>query len=184
MNSSEMENWFMLRTQKHIKRVQKWAKFIEYTDPQFSGLYDRTLLHDKSKFEEPERSPYVYITWDYKCKAEGVPYTMPASIKEKGTIATYHHIKNNAHHPEFFDPTTTLEEALNQNNRDGLPAKMVDGTAMTPMDIAEMVADWLAVSEERGTDVQVWADKNVNKRWKFSDNQVTLIYQLIEKAEA
>lgn len=183
MNLPEMEDWFTLRTRKHIALVQKWAKFIEYVDPQFAGLYNRTLVHDQSKFEEPEHTPYIYITWDYKCKADKIPYTMPADMKEKGNEATYHHVKNNTHHPEFFDPTTTLEETLNQGNRDGLPTKMVNATAMAPMDIAEMCADWLAVSEERGTKARDWANNNVNKRWKFNDDQVALIYRLIGKTE-
>ena len=58
---------------------------------------------------------------------------------------------------------------------------MVDATKMPDLDLAEMIADWLAVSEERGTDPKDWADKNVNIRWKFDDEQKDLIYELIEK---
>ena len=52
---------------------------------------------------------------------------------------------------------------------------------MTDVDIAEMVADWMAMSEERGGHPKEWADNNVNKRWEFSRGQCNLIYKIIEK---
>jgi len=42
-----------------------------------------------------------------------------------------------------------------------------------------MVADWLAMSDEKKTDVFDWAEKNINKRWKFTKEQVQLINDLI-----
>ena len=35
------------------------------------------------------------------------------------------------------------------------------------------------MSEERGNSPQEWADKVINKRWKFTDEQVKLIYELL-----
>ena len=57
---------------------------------------------------------------------------------------------------------------------------MVDASEMTRLDIAEMVCDWCAVSEERGNTPKSWADKNVNVRWEFTDEQKDLIYELID----
>jgi len=58
--------------------------------------------------------------------------------------------------------------------------EMIDGTKMDKASLAEMVADWQAVSQERGTNsAKEWGDKNINKRWKFSDDQVELIYQFV-----
>jgi hypothetical protein len=51
---------------------------------------------------------------------------------------------------------------------------------MPNMDIAEMAADWMAMSEEKGTEPKDWADKNVNVRWNFTPKQVDLIYELLE----
>ncbi len=39
----------------------------------------------------------------------------------------------------------------------------------------------MAMSEEKGGTPKNWADKNVNVRWKFTDKQKDLIYELIEK---
>jgi hypothetical protein len=44
-----------------------------------------------------------------------------------------------------------------------------------------MVADWFAMSEELGGHPKEWADKNINIRWKFNDNQIRLIYDLIQR---
>ena len=46
-----------------------------------------------------------------------------------------------------------------------------------------MVADWSAMSEELGSETKDWADKNVNVRWEFTDEQRDLIYELIDKVE-
>lgn len=45
---------------------------------------------------------------------------------------------------------------------------MIDGTKMWEVDIAEMIADWLAMSEEKNSDPYEWAKKNINVRWKFT----------------
>jgi len=58
---------------------------------------------------------------------------------------------------------------------------MVDAMKMDNLDIAEMVCDWCAMSEERGNTPMQWADKNVNVRWKFTDEQKDLIYDLMNK---
>jgi hypothetical protein len=42
----------------------------------------------------------------------------------------------------------------------------------------------MAVSKERGNTPKSWADKNVNIRWKFNDDQKDLIYELIENVGA
>jgi len=62
--------------------------------------------------------------------------------------------------------------------------KMVDATKMSDLDIAEMTADWAAMGEERGNSPKEWADKNVNKRWKFTKDQEKLIYELIKSVWA
>lgn len=39
------------------------------------------------------------------------------------------------------------------------------------------------MGEEKGNTVRSWADKNVNVRWKFTEDQVNLIYELIDFLE-
>jgi hypothetical protein len=60
------------------------------------------------------------------------------------------------------------------------PAKIVDGTMMNPLDICEMVCDWLAMAEEKGTNAKDWANKNVNIRWQFDNWQVKHINKFLE----
>lgn len=181
--NKDMEKFFIERTKNHIALVQKYCKRIEeYGDGEFDGLIERGIIHDQSKFQEPEKTPYIYLTWNYKCKIDGEKYEYPEGIEEKTVFATEHHIKNknNSHHPEYHcDKKNNL---INKDNRDKPPEEMIDATKMKDIDIAEMCADWMAVSEERGTDPEDWANKNINKRWKFTKHQEALIYELIESS--
>ena len=44
-----------------------------------------------------------------------------------------------------------------------------------------MVCDWTSVSQEMegNSDATDWANKNINKRWTFTEEQVKLIYDII-----
>jgi hypothetical protein len=92
--------------------------------------------------------------------------------------ATAHHIKNNSHHPEYWSDVTT--NLVNPDARDET-SQTIDATKMSELAIAEMIADWLAVSKERGNPVEFWANKNINKRWMFTPEQTELIYELLDK---
>ena len=170
----EMETHFQKRTNEHIARVQKYAKKIESTYPQFKGLTEQASKHDASKLKEPERTPYVFISWQYKKKADGEKYDIPKSIN--GNEATMHHIKNNSHHPEFHSADETK---LDRENRDKAH-NCIDASKMPDMDVAEMCADWLGMSEEMGTSVVDWAHKVIDKRWAFSKNQKALIFKILD----
>ena len=60
----------------------------------------------------------------------------------------------------------------------GLKAK---GFKMPLLYIAEMVADWMAMSEEKNTCPYEWADKNIGVRWNFTDKQKEFIYNILDK---
>jgi len=179
--TEEMRKFYEKRTKKHISLVQKYCKKIyEYDKDRFDGLIERGKVHDQSKYENPEKDLYIYITWDYKCKDDGVKFEIPEKIKDKMNNATNHHVKHNAHHPEYhFDDKES--NLINREDRDKPPAKKIDATKMTDLDIAEMVADWLGMSEEKNSNPKDWADKNVNVRWKFTKKQKDLIYELIKE---
>ncbi len=176
--ASRMKDWYKERTGKHIARVKKYANLIADIYPEFHDLRDIVKKHDKTKYENPEYVPYVFITWDYKCKRDGVPFDMPQVMRDKMNKATEHHILNNPHHPEYwvkdYDPSM-----FNRENRDAVPDKMVDATKMPDVYIAEMCADWMAMSEEKDSKPQDWADMNVNVRWQFTDEQKDLIYDIL-----
>jgi hypothetical protein len=180
MYGADMKNvkdFFNHRTHRHINLVQKYAQRIAELHPELAGVIEQAASHDASKYEDPEYEPYLHITWDYKCKDEGKSYQMPSHID--GNAATLHHIKSNRHHPEYHDEGSG-EDSLNREDRDAIPDRPTDATGMSDIDIAEMVADWCAMSEEKGGHPKDWAEKNVNVRWKFTDDQSDLIYNLID----
>ena len=170
LDMDKMEKWFEKRTKMHIDLVQKYAKIIEEQFPsKMSGLTDQASKHDASKYDSPEYEPYLYVSWKHKCKDNGVDFNVPNDIEKEMDEATGHHIKNNRHHPEFH------------SDKDISSGKKVNATKMTDVDVGEMVSDWLAMSEEKGTDPKEWADKNVNVKWEFSKDQEELIYEIIDK---
>ena len=178
--TTEMHNFFDKRTKRHIDLVKKYCKKIyEYDPERFEGIMDEAEDHDSSKWENPEVKPYHYTTWMYKCKDEGKKFDIPEDIKEEMNEATWHHVKHNKHHPEYWSDTKVNK--LNINNRDKWDGeKAIDSTKMPPVHLACMVADWCGMSEEKGTDPFDWAKENINKRWKFSKEQENLIYELLE----
>lgn len=174
----EMINWFEKRTKRHIELVQKYCnKINKYDSKRFNNIIERGEEHDASKYEEPEKTPYIYISWDYKCKDDNKKFDLPDGMKEKMTQASEHHVHNNKHHPEYWSDE---KETINREDRDK-PKKLIDATKMPEIDIAELCADWCAMSEEKNNSPKDWADKNINKRWKFNDKQTKLIYELIEE---
>lgn len=176
-----MRDWFHDRTARHIELVKKYCvRIFEYDEDRFDGLVERGEEHDESKYEDPEVDPYILISWQYKCRDDGIDWDPPEGMEGDMSMATEHHVKNNPHHPEFHcDKEVDL---VNREDRDKPPSEMIDATGMPELDIAEMVADWMAMSEEKGTDPTDWAKKNINKRWKFDDDQEDLIYELIGAA--
>ena len=173
--NKEMEKHFYNRTNKHIQGVKDNAKILVSKLPEFAKLLEIVEEHDSSKFKEPELTPYIHIAWMYKMKNDGIEYTIPEYIDE--VAATEHHVTHNKHHPEYWSGETT--GLINKENRD-LKAKLIDGTKMPDIYIAEMVCDWCSVANERGTNPHEWADMNINVRWKFTADQSDLIYKLIE----
>jgi len=180
-NWKEMEDWFEERTKKHIDRVSKYCNLIADEDDRFEELRERAKIHDQSKFESPEREPYVYITWKYKCEDDDVDWEAPEGLDDEMNKATEHHVKSasNRHHPEFHSEKEV--DLINRKDRDKPPEEMIDATKMPDLDVAEMVADWCSMSEEKGGHPRDWAKKNVNVRWKFTEDQEDLIYELIGK---
>ena len=101
----KMKDWFEKRTNRHIELVQKYCKKIADAYPQFKDLIARGETHDASKFEEPEKTPYIYISWQYKCKDDGIEFNPPENIDKQMNEAMNHHVLHNRHHPEFHSDT-------------------------------------------------------------------------------
>ena len=180
-DKTEMYDWFEKRTNKHIDLVRKYCKKIaDYDNERFEGIIERGEIHDDSKFDSPEYEPYVYVSWKYKCEDDGKEFEAPEGMEDKMHEATEHHVnnKNNKHHPESH---SSQKGTINKNDRDQPPKIAIDASKMSDLDVAEMCADWMAMSEERGGTPKKWADDNVGKRWKFTPEHEDLIYELIKE---
>lgn len=170
--TKEMMDHFKDRTEKHIELVKKWyGRLIrEYYSIPLIEIH----AHDASKFTAPEYIPYISLTWNYYCKDHQIRFDILDELQESMNEATLHHIRNNPHHPEFWDDNFDYS-MFNSKDRDEVGKSMVNATSMPLSFILEMLADWFAMSEEKGTDPMDWAEKNVNVRWRFTPEQINLI---------
>ena len=143
----EMEEWFEERTNKHIGLVQKYCKRIyEYDPERFEEILELGKEHDQSKFKDPERTPYIKLTWKHKFDNYD-SYKKPGTLDDKEiNRATVLHVKNNEHHPEHW--TNQTNDLINEEDRDKPPDKIIDATKMPDINIGTMCADWAAMSEE------------------------------------
>lgn len=188
----EQYEWFVSRTNKHIGLVKNAAKKIAGVYPEFEDLLKQVGVHDASKLEEPEKTPYVLITWRHKLENErgefdpinNKRYQTPGLLaKEDENTAILHHITTNSHHPEYH-LKNKQDANINSKDRDKSNS-CVDATAMPDLDIAEMVADWQAMSEELGKNTsRQWFNKQKDVRWHFSAKQEQLIDGLLRVFEA
>jgi len=181
---------FEERTKRHIDLVKKAAAKIAQTDiVDGDELMSRVEKHDQSKLEEPERTPYIAITWRHKMENEqgkydpfnGKGYQTPGLLtKEDENKATMHHITSNEHHPEYWNKEQANIDPANRDKS----IKAIPVPEMTPLAIAEMVADWQAMSEELGTNTaREWFEKQKNVRWTFTAEQEDLIDRLLKVFE-
>jgi len=179
VSNDEKYEFFLERTNNHIRLVQEATEKIVSAYPELGGLVFQVDSHDASKFEEPELTPYIELTWKKKLEKEGEEYkTDDQAIHD----ATLHHIKNNRHHPEYH-LGDKFKANLDPTNRDR-SIHVVDASRMPDIDIAEMVADWQAMSEELGTNTaREWYNKVKDVRWHFSDHQDELIDKLLKVFE-
>jgi len=178
----EKLSFFVERTHEHINRVQDAAEHIVSAYPEFEKLLEQVEKHDASKFEEPEKIPYIELTWQKKLEKEGKKYKVDPGMEEQIIQATLHHIKNNRHHPEYHLEDKSKAN-LKSTNRDE-SIEVVDATLMLDIDIAEMVADWQAMAEELATNTaREWFDDVKDVRWHFSEEQEELIDKLIQVFE-
>ena len=158
--SKEMLVFYEKRTKEHIDRVKNNIRKIisARKDLDSKALMARAKIHDKSKYSDEEYVPYVWLSWYHKEKNAGRKFGYPKGIKDKIKKSAKRHVTINRHHTNFHS---------NIKN-------------MTDVDIAEMVADWAAMSQELDNSLREWADDNVGGRWKFSGEQTKLIYDLVD----
>jgi hypothetical protein len=150
---------FYKRTDNHIRMVQSNLYLWTLYKPEyFNQLNHRAMLHDESKFREPEKTPYVWRTWQSYCTLNNIPFSYPPGMEQQIRDAIFHHITHNRHHPEWFP----------------------DPDEMTTIDLIEMVCDWTAMAQEFGDKSAMgWADRVLGRRFHFSQKKCDLIRDLI-----
>jgi len=176
-----MEKFFIERTRKHIGRVQDFVESAcEFYPALADDLRERGRVHDSSKFMIPERKYYIILTWMYKSGQVGKEFKISDSDRKHMNDITFHHCKNNPHHPEAWDKNLT-KNPINPNVREKRDI-IANATAMDDLSILEMVCDWSAMSVENGekSGPRKWADDSIAGRWKFSKHQQGLIYESID----
>ena len=155
--TQDMVDFYHRRTAKHINFVDQNLQRLKYA---FSDLetdvIDRLGLdHDASKYSDCERDGYILITEKYK---DDHKKYFSKNQEQLMADAWNHHKLKNRHHPEHH---SNIED-------------------MNKYDLAEMVADWAAISQEKNTSLKDWADQNIGKRFKFNKEQTKLIYKYLD----
>lgn len=159
-----MINYFKLRTKKHTNLVDLYMLILinnridEKLNLDKKDLLERVGNHDSSKYEDPEYEPYIWLTEYFRLKNKGINFTYPPGIEDKIENAWKHHCQVNSHHPEFYD----------------------DCNQMSKEDMAEMVCDWASMSVEYKQLLKKWVDENIDKKWKFNDENKKFIYEVVE----
>jgi len=173
----EMQKYSDARTKMHIGYVEE---FYQQLAAEF-GLDNMPRMHDFSKLNDAEeKEPYVWVNWMYKNKREGTPLAIPADLQESIRAATLHHVVNNRHHPESYSEDPIV---FDPKNRDRLE-KMIKVREMPVEAVAEMVADWQAMSKELKTNTaRQWFESVSGKRWVFHPNNVVQALDFIAALE-
>jgi len=83
---------------------------------------------------------------------------MDEQMQTVADLAVSHHYAENSHHPEYH---TDTEE-------------------MSVEDIAEMVADWAALSSERGTSLKDWVNSVVGPKYIFTPDKEQFIHKIVD----
>lgn len=177
--TEDMHRHFETRTKYHIDLVNMFAQALKDKIPELP--IEHIKSHDANKYLEPLRTPYIFLSWKYHKPS----YKYPPGMEDKIVDATYLHVTTNPHHPEFWDKEHASKNKDDSRvDRDEIPDTIINATQMTNRALLEMCCDWSAVGWERSQkSPRDWADKNVNKRWKFTNKQVKFIYKLINIIE-
>jgi len=138
---------------KHIRRVSGLLGM-------FAGeLAVRSLEHDRSKKQDPEKEPFLETTANLSELTYGTPEYMEQLKRVDLKAALEHHYANNRHHPEHFDSG-------------------VEG--MTLIDLLEMTVDWRA-SSERHKDGDIWESIRKNTdRFNLSPQLAQILRNTVE----
>lgn len=161
----QMRELFLVRTRKHIQMVDHHLNLCEgILGLTKNELSLRGIAHDQSKFGPEEETAYIWLNWLYHKKVEIKDYQLPEDVMVKVMDTLKTHSLKNSHHPEFYE----------------------DCNQMKAIDLVEMVCDWMAIAEENmgpGSSCRSWAEANLEKKWSFSFQMKSLVFEIISKIE-
>lgn len=158
--TKEMKDFFDRRTRDHIARVKNNLSIL--ADAGFIGHDEATvrgLNHDYTKYGDDLKEPYVWLTWFHRNGKDASIY--PEGVEDEVEVATDKHVSSEPHHPEYY----------------------TNASEMSSDDIAEMVADWTAMSQELDSNIYEWVSKQKDKvafttaQWKIVDEMVDTIVE-------
>lgn len=113
--------------------------------------------HDSSKFCLEERGPYESVFNTLQNSEYGSNEHKEALDIIKPAID--HHYKENRHHPEHFE--------------DGI-------SGMNLVDICEMISDWKAASDRKGSDVRNFIITVAKKKYNMSDDLTSILLNTVD----
>jgi hypothetical protein len=139
-------------TEEHIKTVRGFLGDV------VGDLSARSLIHDGSKLEEPEKSMYDEFTPKLRSSTYGSE-EYKDFLKDMGA-ALQHHYAVNSHHPEHYP-----------NGVNG----------MSLLDVIEMLADWKAAGM-RHANGNITQSLEINrKRFNISDQLFEILQNTVKE---
>ena len=157
----EMKEHFDRRMKRHIELVNHFAKKLALTFPN----------HDSDKFLPEVIDIQTKFSW-----SKFIRVSLTYEETKESDEATKRHICEQQHHPEYWVDDKSVLDRFTRHN----PINNLDCSKMSTIAIYEMCCDWCAMAKEFHNHPKVWADKTVNKRWLFTEEQTMLIYDTLD----
>ena len=177
----EITLFFYKRHLKHIKRlIENILHVLDNSDIVQKYKIDEiellksVLVHDQTKLKEPQLSTFIKESYSVY-KTPQPPYKINRVYTNKGIVL---HVLQEKHHPEYWDPDFPTNISKLILTKDQLEC-LVDANKMPKEFIVEMVCDWYAISREVNGNLRQWFNDTYPKRWKFNNDQLNLINDII-----
>jgi hypothetical protein len=158
--SKEMFAYFEKYTNTHIGRVRNNIAVLSrgLRKSSIAELLQRAHDHDKSIYGNRERIPFVWKYWKRRCESTPNSFVLPRGVETEILVANDHHWKSNRYYPQYH----------------------VSQSAMTDVDIVEMIADMWAKAQENSIGLRTYFNSKVKSRgYDWEDRQLLLINTLI-----
>lgn len=168
MGEASLKDEWLARTAAHIERVKKYGRKI--------GITGDFNDHDADKLNELADDYCLLLKKNKFGGANIKDSTAGLTDDEVARLnaASFKHITNNPHHPEYWCDIKTFDRSN--------PPMGLDCYAMPYEALEEMCADWCATAEECGTNTPYeWFKKTVPSRWVFDDHQLEFIDKTLHK---